>query len=99
MAKRRAARRRYYPRARKVYSRARGGGGKFKAIIDGVIAGAGGQIATSFIGAWGQPLAYGVVGYFRNNPTLKTLSGVALGQQLGRMLPFGNGGGNGGGVR
>lgn len=101
MAKRRAARRRYYPRARKVYSRARGGGGKVKAILDGVIAGAGGQIATSFIGQWGNPIAYGAVGYFRNNPTLKTLAGVALGQQIARMLPFGNGGngGNGGGVR
>lgn len=100
MARRRRARR-YYPRARKVYARARGGGGKFKAIIDGVIAGAGGSVATGFIGPWGQPLAYGAVGYFRNNPTLKTLAGVAVGQQLGQMLPFGgnNGGNGGGGVR
>jgi len=98
MAKRRTARR-YYPRARKVYSRARGGGGKLKAIIDGAIAGAGGSIATKFIGPWGQPLAYGAVGYFRNNPTLKTLAGVAIGTELGKMLPIGNGGnGNGAGV-
>jgi len=100
MARRKVARRRY-TRARKVYSRARGGGGKFKAILDGAIAGAGGQIATGFIGQWGQPLAFGAVGYFRNNTTLKTLAGVAIGEQLGAMLPFGNGGGNGavGGVR
>lgn len=98
MARRRRAPRRY-TRARKVYSSARGGGGKVKAIIDGVMAGAGGQIATGFIGPWGQPLAYGAVGYFRNNPTLKTLAGVAIGEQLGAMLPFGNGGGAVGGVR
>jgi len=98
MARRRRARR-YYPRARKTYARARGGGGKIKAIIDGVIAGAGGQIATGFIGPWGQPIAYGAVGYFRNNPTLKTLAGVAIGEQIGAMLPFGGNGGIGGGVR
>ena len=97
MARQRRSPRRY-TRARKVYSRARGGGGKFKAIIDGVMAGAGGQIATGFIGPWGQPVAYGAVGIFRNNPTLKTLAGVAIGEQIGAMLPFG-GGGTGGGVR
>lgn len=100
MARRRSAPRRY-TRARKVYSRARTAGGKTKSIIDGILAGAGGSVATNFIGPWGQPLAYGAVGYFRNNTTLKTLAGVAIGQQLGKMLPFGNGGGNGavGGVR
>ena len=99
MARRKVARRRY-TRARKVYSRARGGGGKFKAILDGAIAGAGGQIATGFIGQWGQPLAFGAVGYFRNNPTLKTLAGVAIGEQLGAMLPIGsNSGAVGGAVR
>lgn len=99
MAKRRAARRRYYPKARKVYRRARGGGGKIKAILDGVLAGAGGTIATNFIGEWGNPLAYGAVGYFRNNPTLKTLAGMALGQRVARMLPFVGNGGNGGVIR
>jgi hypothetical protein len=64
-----------------------------------VIAGAGGQIATGFIGPWGQPLAFGAVGYFRNNPTLKTLAGVAIGEQLGAMLPFGGGNGGNGAVR
>ena len=98
MARRRRGPRRY-TRARRTYARARGGGGKVKAILDGVIAGAGGQIASGFLGPWGQPLAFGAVGYFRNNPTLKTLAGVAIGEQLGAMLPFGNGGGAVGGVR
>ena len=98
MARRRKARR-SYPRARTVYRRASSGGGKVKSILDGVIAGAGGQIATSFIGPWGQPLAFGAVGYFRNNTTLKTLAGVAMGEQLGAMLPFGGNGGAGGAVR
>ena len=100
MARRKRAPKRRYTRARKVYSRARGSGGKFKAILDGAIAGAGGQVASSFIGQWGQPLAFGAVGYFRNNPTLKTLAGVAIGEQIGAMLPFGGnaGNGNGGGM-
>ena len=97
MARRRRAPSRRYTRARTVYRRAQTAGGKTKSIIDGILAGAGGSIATGFIGSWGQPLAYGAVGYFRNNTTLKTLAGVAVGQQLGQMLPFGNGGGNGGG--
>lgn len=98
MTRRRRSPRRY-TRARKVYSRARGGGGKFKAILDGALAGAGGQIATGFVGEWGQPLAYGAVGYFRNNPTLKTLAGIAIGQKLGAMIPSFGGATGGGTVR
>jgi hypothetical protein len=69
-------------------------------MLDGALAGAGGSILSGFIGPWGQPIAYGAVGYFRNNSTLQTLAGVSVGQQIGQILPFGNGG-NGavGGVR
>lgn len=86
MARRRRARR--YGRARRIYTRARTGGGGLKPIIDGFIAGAGGQILSKWLGTWGHPVATLGVGYFRNNVTLKTegareLGAMAVGQLVG----------------
>ena len=98
MAKKKG-RKRKYTKARKTYARARSGGGKFKNILDGVMGGAGDGFLSGFIGEWSTPVAFGAVGYFRNNPTLQTLAGVSVGEKLVTMLPFigGGGTGNGGG--
>ena len=86
---------RYRTRTRTVYRRARGGGGKAKQIIDGVLAGAVGSYAGNFLGGFGEPAAYIGIGWFRKNSTLSTLGGVQLGAMLGSMLG-GGGSGNGG---
>ena len=67
-----------------------------KPIIDGVLAGAGGSLATKYIGAYGQPVATLGVGYFRNNATLKTLGAMQIGTILVSSFTGGNGTGNGG---
>lgn len=66
-----------------------------KPIIDGVLAGAGGSLASKYIGAYGQPIATLGIGYFRNNPTLKTLGAIQIGNILVSSF-VGNGGSNGG---
>jgi len=88
-----ARRRSYRKRARRAYSKT----GSFKPALDGMIAGAGGQIASQFVGSWGRPLAHLGVGiYFKNN-TLKTLGGIGLGEMVGGMVGGVFGGSNGGG--
>jgi len=79
-----ARRRRSYGRARSYARRARGGGGNgnMKGIIDGVLAGAVGGLATKYIGAYGQPIGTLGVGWFRKNPTLVTLGGMQVGSML-----------------
>jgi len=49
--------------------------------IDGLIAGAGGVLLGKFmpIGAYTQPVADGITGYFRHNETLQTIAGRSLG--------------------
>lgn len=84
-------------RRRTVRRYARRAGGSMKPILDGVLAGAGGQILSGYIGAPGAPIATIGVGYFRKNNTLKTIGGLELGAVIANMLPFGGGGGNGGG--
>ena len=91
-----ARRRRSYTRARKYVRRARTGGGGVKPIIDGALAGAGGLLATKYIGAYGQPIATLGVGYFRNNNTLKTLGAMQIGAILVSSFVGGAGAGNGG---
>lgn len=69
-----------------------------KPIIDGLIAGAGSQIAGKYLGAWGRPVAVLGVGYYMKNSTLKTIGGMEIGAMLGSMFTGGNGiGGIGGG--
>lgn len=91
-----ARRRRSYSRARSYARRARGGGGNgnMKGVIDGVLAGAVGGLATKFIGGYGQPVATLGIGWFRHNPTLMTLGGMQIGNMLTGM--FGGGSSSGG---
>ena len=91
MARRRGGKaRRYIRRARTI------GGGGFKPIIDGLIAGAAGGLATKYVGGYGHPIACLGVGYFRNNNVLKTEGARELGAMLVRQ--FTGGGVNGGGA-
>lgn len=65
-------------RGRKFASRI---GGKKSAIVDGVIAGAAGNLVN--LGTpLGNSLVLAGVGYWRKNETLQTIAGVSLGQQL-----------------
>jgi len=68
-----------------------------KPIIDGILAGAGGTIASKYVGQYGQSLASLGVGYFRNNATLKTVGAIQLGAAIAGQF-FGGGNGNGTGV-
>jgi len=93
------ARRRSYARTRTVYRKAKRAytkrGGGMKQILDGVLAGVGGQLAGNYIGGWGAPIATTAVGMFRNNSTLKTIGGLQIGGMIAGMIPFIGGGGNG----
>lgn len=94
-----AARRRRYVRARTIYRRARGrrssGMGGLKPLIDGFLAGAGGQVAQKYIGPYGHPVAAIGVGWFRRNPVLKIVGARELGAMVASQF-VGNGGGIGG---
>lgn len=85
------ARRRSY---KKVYRRARTGGGSFKPMIDGLIVGAAGGFLRGKIPYSDALVALGV-GYFRNNTTLKTIGAMELGQALTSGMAGGNGNGGG----
>lgn len=87
---------RYYrTRFKKYYSRSRGGGGSFKPIIDGFIAGAGANLIKRFINIpYADDIVVLGVGYFRKNDTLKTIGAMGLSGDL--LGGFGGGSGNGG---
>ena len=89
------ARRRRY---RKAISRARGGGGGLKPVIDGFLAGAAGGLATKYIGNMGHPIATLGIGFFRKNNVLKTEGARELGAMLVTQFAGGVnvGGGSGG---
>jgi hypothetical protein len=65
-----------------------------KGVIDGVLAGAVGGLATKYIGGYGQPVATLGIGWFRHNSTLMTLGGMQIGNMLTGM--FGGGSSSGG---
>jgi hypothetical protein len=71
-------------RARRAVSSA--AGGKFGPIIAGVAAGLASQVGNRFLPGYGGPLGMGAVGYFTNNPTLLTMTGLSL----SNMIPIGN---------
>lgn len=93
MAKKKSGGFRY--RTKTIYKKARGGGGSFKPIIDGGIAGAAGEFLTRWLGNWAHPVATLVTGQFRNNTTLKTEGARELGAMI--VSQFGAGGGQVGG--
>ncbi len=82
------AKRKIVYRTKKAVRRYHKSSGGFKPIIDGLLAGAGGQIATKWLGAYGHPVASLAVGMFRNNTTLKTEGARELGAQLAANLPL-----------
>lgn len=82
----------YRTKIKKVYSKSRGGGGQFKSMIDGGLAGVGGQIAQRWLGAYGHPVATLAVGYWRKNNTLQTEGARELGALLATQLPIIGGG-------
>lgn len=86
---------RYRNRARKTYRRARGGGGKYKGVIDGVLAGAAASMIKKYVNfPFIDDLTLMGVGIFRKNQTLVTLGAVGLGSDLLGIAPGGqkNGG-------
>ena len=91
-----AAKRRYYPRAKKVYKRARSGFGQGKLIgnvIDGVIVGAVQNIIpNNALGGFGDALVPLGVGWFRKNPTLQVIGGYQLGLKIAGMATGKQGG-------
>ena len=56
--------------------------GKGKPMIDGIVAGAIGQVATNIIGDYGHPVAALGVGFIRNNPVLLTEGSRGVGALL-----------------
>ena len=68
-----------------------------KPIIDGVLAGAAGGLATKYIGNMGHPIATLGIGYFRNNTVLKTEGARELGAMLVTQFVGGSNVGGGGG--
>ena len=82
---------RYRYRTKKIYRRARGGGGKHKPIIDGILAGAGATLIKRFLPntPFADDLAMLGVGWFRKNPTLMTIGAIGLGSDL--VAGFGGG--------
>jgi len=89
MARKRKYRTRY--RTKKVYRRARTSGGKYKDVIDGVLAGAGSILIKKYINIpFADDLALLGVGYFRRNPTLKVLGGVGIAGDLLGMVGMNN---------
>jgi len=82
----------YKYKTKTVYKRARGGGGKYKNLIDGGAAGILGNVLSRFLGAYGIPAGAVAVGYFRNNATLQTEGARELGLLIGNQLPFIGGG-------
>ena len=65
-----------------------------KGIIDGVLAGAAGSLASKYIGSFGSPIATVGIGWFRKNPTLTTLGGIQLGNMLASQFTGAGGNGN-----
>jgi hypothetical protein len=94
------ARRRTYTRYRAVKTRARrAAGASFKPMLDGLMAGFAGQVASKYVGGYGHPAASIAVGMFRHNNVLVTEGARELGAQIAHNLPFfGNGQTIGGGV-
>lgn len=87
MAKKRATRRRSSSSGggiRRTVSRATGG--KFGPVIAGVVAGLASQVGNRFMPGYGGPLGMGAVGYYMNNPTLLTMTGLSLSS----LIPVGN---------
>lgn len=86
--------RRYYPRAKRAYRRARGGGKNviIKNVIDGVLVGAvQGMVPSNALWGYGDALVPIGVGWFRKNPTLQVIGGYQLGLKIASGFAQGGG--------
>jgi hypothetical protein len=61
-------------------------------MIDGLVAGAVGQVATTMLGDYGHPVAALGVGFIRNNPVLLTEGSRGIGALLVGTFVGGNAG-------
>ena len=87
MAKRRTTARRRSSPARSISRRVSSlGGGKMSPILQGAAGGIASSLLGRFIPGYGSLVGLGAVGYFTNNPTLLTLTGI----NLAAMIPIGN---------
>ncbi|GAG82096.1 unnamed protein product [marine sediment metagenome] len=88
MAKRKAARR-YAPRAKRTYRKARGTGkgGIINNVVDGLIVGTVQNfVPNDALFGFGDALVPLGVGWFRKNPTLQVIGGYQLGLKIaGKM--------------
>lgn len=66
--------------------------GKTRPIIDGMVAGAVGQLATNYIGGYGHPASALAVGFIRNNQVLITEGSRGLGAMIAANFVGGSAG-------
>jgi hypothetical protein len=81
--------RRYYPKARRVYSRARGSSNKklMGNVLDGAVVGAvQGMVPDNALWGYGDALVPIGVGWFRKNPVLQTIGGYQLGLKIASSM-------------
>lgn len=83
MAKKKKGKKRSYGKAGKL---------DFDTIIDGLLAGGGGQIVQRWLGEWGHPVATLATGYLRNNQTFMNEGMRELGALLATKVPILGGG-------
>lgn len=78
--------RRYASRARNFSPRSRGGFNTNN-ILNGALGGAAATVGAQYLGpTYGPAAGLMAVGWFRKDPVLQTMAGVAIGSQLGGML-------------
>lgn len=77
---------------KKRSSSRKGGKLDMNVLIDGLLAGGGGQIAQRWLGEWGHPAATLLTGYFRNNQTFMNEGMRELGALIATKIPVLGGG-------
>ena len=88
---------RRFARVRRYAGRAAGGlQGKLVKVGVGAAGAIAAQFGARFHPTLGPAAGMGIVGYFANNDTLLTMTGMSLGQNIGAM--FGGVGGNAGDI-
>lgn len=95
IARRRSRPYRYRTRTRTIVRRSRSSGGKYKGLIDGILAGAGATLIKKYVNVpFADDLAIMGVGIWRKNSTLTTIGAIGLGSDLVGVMPGGttNGG-------
>jgi len=85
---------------KKTRRRRNSNSGGTKDLIDGGLAGIGGNIASRWLGPYGHPASALIIGWWRKNKVLKVIGAREAGALFGQKVPFLGGGsagvGNGG---